>query len=124
MASRGKKKEPEQKEEEKVPEKDPLDDIFDGELKQRSYGIRIDDEIEIMIIAGNELLTLTGRLLSMKDDLEIVTDDDRYQKIIMDWVVGIKVLKHNRPSPDRDRELVKRPVKPKPKKTSVDHAYN
>jgi len=124
MVSRGKNKAPESPQEEMVLEKEPLVDVFDGELKQRRYGIRIDDDLEILIIAGNELLTIEGRLLSMKDDLEIVDSEGRYQKIIMDWVVSIKILNHNRPAPDRDQELVKKPVRQKPRKTTVDHAYN
>jgi hypothetical protein len=103
---------------------DSLKDIYDGELKKRRYGIRIDDEIEVLVIAGNELIKIQGRLLSMKDDLEVVDKDGFYQKIIMDWVVGIKVLKHNRPTPETDKELIKKPTRTKPKKASVDHAYN
>jgi hypothetical protein len=108
----------------KKDEIDPLDDIYDGELKKRRYGIRIDDELEVLVIAGNELIKIKGRLLSMRDDLEIVDDEGFYQKIIMDWVVGIKVLKHNRPTPETDQELMKKPSRSKPKKVSVDHAYN
>jgi hypothetical protein len=108
----------------KKEEAGPLDDIFEGELKKRRYGIRIDDDIEVMVIAGNEVITVKGRLLSMKDDLEIFDTDGHYHKIIMDWVVGIKVLKHNRPTPETDKELIKKPTRTKPKKTSVDHAYN
>jgi hypothetical protein len=108
----------------KTEENEPYKDIFDGELKKRKYGIRIDDDIEILVIAGNELITVKGRLLSMKDDIEILDKDGFYQKIIMDWVVGIKVLKHNRPTPDTDKELIKKPQRSRPKKTSVDHAYN
>ncbi len=103
---------------------DEFRDIFDGEIKARKYGIRIDDDLEITIIAGNELLTIKGRLLSMKDDIEIVTLDGNYQKIILDWVVAIKVIAHNRPTPDKDKEFAKKPIKAKPKKTSIDHAYN
>ena len=99
-------------------------DVYDGELKKRRYGIRIDDDIEVLVIAGNDLITIKGRLLSMKDDLEIFDKEGFYQKIIMDWVVGIKVIGHNRPSPDTDKELIKKPQRSKPKKSSVDHAYN
>ena len=105
-------------------ENEKMKDVFDGELKKRKYGIRIDDDIEVLVIAGNDLITIKGRLLSMKDDLEILGEDGYYQKIIMDWVVGIKVINHNRPSPDADKELIKKPQRSKPKKTSVDHAYN
>jgi len=112
------------KKDEAAKEPGPLDDLFTGELKNRHYGIRIDDDLEVLVIAGNDLIKVRGRLLSMKDDLELLGEDGLYQKIIMDWVVGIKVLKHNRPSPDKDNELIKKTPRPKPKKTSVDHAYN
>ncbi|MGA1873529.1 MAG: hypothetical protein ACMUHY_07630 [Thermoplasmatota archaeon] len=118
MAKRSKAKE------EKTVEPGPLDDIFTGELKSRHYGIRIDDDLEVLVIAGNELIKIRGRLLSMKDDLEVLGEDGLYQKIIMDWVVGIKVLKHNRPAPEKDNELVRKTPRTKPKKASVDHAYN
>jgi hypothetical protein len=120
MAGKGGKKSTSSKKK----DEENLDDVFDGEIKSRKYGIRIDDDLEVTIIAGNELLTLKGRLLSMKDDIEIVGKDGKYQKIIMDWVVAIKVVKHNRPSPEKDKEFVKKTPKIKPKKTSVDHAYN
>ncbi|MBN1389987.1 MAG: hypothetical protein JXA22_05030 [Candidatus Thermoplasmatota archaeon] len=112
------------KESEKPQEPGPLEDVFTGELKNRHYGIRIDDDIEVLVIAGNDLLTYRGRLLSVKEDLEMIGEDGLYQKIIMDWVVGIKVLNHNRPTPEKDAELVKRIPRTKPKKVSVDHAYN
>lgn len=118
MPAKGKKNRSSKKKDEE------FQDIFDGELKKRRYGIRIDDDLEITVIAGNELLTVQGRLLSMKDDLEIVDQDGQYMKIIMDWVVAIRVLGHNRPRPDVDTELVKKPLKSKPKKSNVDHAYN
>lgn len=103
---------------------DDYQDIFEGELKKRKFGIRIDDNVEITVIAGNELLVIRGRLLSMKDDLELVDEDGNYVKIIMDWVVTIRVLEHNRPRPDVDSELIKKSIKTKPKKANVDHAYN
>jgi hypothetical protein len=112
------------KTEEEKDESNNLNDIFDGELKKRRYGIRIDDDVEVLVIAGNDLIRIHGRLLSMKEDLEIVDNEGCYQKIIMDWVVGIKVIKHNRPTPETDTELIKKPTRTKPKKTSVDHAYN
>lgn len=105
-------------------ESEELKDILDGELKNRRFGIRVDDELEITIIAGNELLTVKGRLLSMRDDIEMVDDEGHYIKVMEDWVVAIKVLKHNRPPPEKDLELAKKPQKPKVKKPSVDHAYN
>ena len=106
-----------------VEEIDGLDDIFEGEFKQRRYGVRIDDDIEVIVIAGNDIIKIKGRLLSTKDELELVDSEGYYHKITADWVVDIKVIKHNRPPPDQDNEYVKRPIKTKPKKSSVDHAY-
>jgi len=103
---------------------DDLKDIFDGELRSRRFGIRIDDQVEVTVIAGNEIIKVEGRLLSMKDEVELIGTDGNYIQIMSDWVVAIKVLEHNRPIPEKDKELVKRPVKSKPKKTSVDHAYS
>ena len=108
----------------KSEEVDDNSDIFEGPLKSRRYGLRIDDIVEVQIIAGNTLVTVEGRILSMRDDLELLDLDGFYHKIYMDWVVDIKLIEHNRPRPDKDPELVKRSVKPKVKKASVDHAYN
>ncbi len=108
-----------------VDDPNQLSDVLKGDLKDRRYGIRIDDDVEIVVIAGNDLMTVRGKLLSMKDDIEIIAEDGNYQQIMSDWVVSIKLLKHNRPPPDRDQELArKQPVKQKPKKISVDHAYS
>jgi hypothetical protein len=101
-----------------------LDDILVGELKSRRFGIRIDDEVEVTVIAGNEIIKVKGRLLSMKDEVELVDEEGNYNQIMADWVVAIKVIKHNRPLPENDKELSKKPPRAKPKKASVDHAYN
>lgn len=101
-----------------------MDDVFEGELKKRRFGIRIDDDVEITVIAGNEIITVAGRLLSMKDEIELLDVEGRYVQIMADWVVSIKVLNHNRPLPEKDSELAKKPMKSKPKRASVDHAYN
>ncbi len=105
-----------------VPNKDL--DVYQGEFKDRRYGIRIDDDIEVTVIAGNDVIRIKGRLLSMKEEIELLDIDGNYIQIMADWVVAIKVLKHNRPPPDQDQELTKKPpVRPKPKKPAVDHAY-
>jgi hypothetical protein len=117
-ASRAKKKDTEEDQD------DNLKDVFDGELKKRRYGIRIDDDVEITVIAGNDILKVNGRLLSMKDEIELVDDEGKYIQIMADWVVAVRVIRHNRPLPEKDKELIKRPAKSKPKKASVDHAYN
>ncbi|MCD6383657.1 MAG: hypothetical protein J7L88_04275 [Thermoplasmata archaeon] len=88
-------------------------DVFDGPLRERRYGLRIDDEVEIQYIAGNELKTIRGRLLEFKNDIELVDEEGYYHQIIYDWVVDIKVIKHNRPPPSEDQELLsmKKPKK-------------
>jgi len=104
--------------------KQDIEDIFDGPIKKRRYGLRIDDDLDITIIAGNTLMNVEGRLLSDNDDLEIVDTEGYYHRVIMDWVVDIKVIRHNRPPQSMDPEMAKRPVKQKPKKLPPDQAYN
>lgn len=99
-------------------------DVYDGPLKKRRFGLRIDDEVEIQVIAGNTLITLEGRILSMKDDMEIIDQEGFYHRVFMDWIVDIKLKNHNRPRPEKDPELARKVVKQKPKKSPVDHAYN
>jgi hypothetical protein len=101
-----------------------ITDHYSGPLRNRSYGLRIDDDVEIQIIAGNSLISVEGRILSFKDDLEIVDKNASYHKITMDWIVDIRLIRHNRPLPELDPEMVRKTVKPKLKKSSVDHAYN
>jgi hypothetical protein len=100
------------------------EDRYDGPLRNRSYGLRVDDDVDVQIIAGNSLISVMGRILSFKDDLEIVDTSGCYHKITMDWIVDIRLIKHNRPLPELDPEVVRKTVKPKLKKSSVDHAYN
>lgn len=108
-------------------ERDELSDVYDGPLKERRYGLRIDDEVEILYIAGNELRTIRGRLLEFKNDIELVDEEGYYHQIIYDWVVDIKLLKHNRPPPSEDRELLsmKRPKRGSKRATTAppDQAY-
>lgn len=101
----------------------PLPDRFDGPLRDRSFGLRIDDDIEVQVIAGNSLINMKGRVLSFKDDLEIVDEEGYYHKVVMDWIVDTRIIRHNRPPPDKDPELIRRPLKAKLKKPTVDHAY-
>ena len=102
---------------------DKYPDIFTGPLKKRRYGIRIDDDIEVMVIAGNTVITIEGKVLSMGDELELLDIEGYYHRIILDWVVDLKIIKHNRLPRDRDPEFSKKPVRSKTKKISVDHAY-
>ncbi|MDG6224426.1 MAG: hypothetical protein QCI82_02825 [Candidatus Thermoplasmatota archaeon] len=104
-------------------ESDPFPDVHKGPLRDRSFGLRVDDDIEVQIIAGNSLISMRGRILSLKDDLEIVDEDGYYHKVVMDWIVDTKVIRHNRPSPEKDPEMIRRPLKAKLKKPLVDHAY-
>ncbi|MCD6111406.1 MAG: hypothetical protein J7K08_07020 [Thermoplasmata archaeon] len=108
-------------------EKDELSDVYDGPLKERRYGLRIDDEVEILYIAGNELRSIRGRLLEFKNDIELVDEEGYYHQITYDWVVDIKLLKHNRPPPSKDKELLsmKRPKKGSKRATPPppDQAY-
>ena len=102
----------------------PFPDRFEGPLRDRSFGLRIDDDIEVKVIAGNSLINMKGRVLSFKDDLEIVDEEGYYHKVVMDWIVDTKILTHNRPPPEKDPELIRRPLKAKLKKPAVDHAYS
>jgi hypothetical protein len=106
-----------------ITEKDMLD-RYDGPLKNRSFGLRIDDDVEVQIIAGNSLISITGRIISFKDDLELVDSAGSYHKITMDWIVDVKLIGHNRPIPELDPEMVRKTIKPKLKKSAIDHAYN
>jgi hypothetical protein len=96
-----------------------------GKIRERRYGLRIDDDVEVYIIAGDMLRTVKGRVLDYKKDLHLVDEDGFYHKISFDWVADIIVLAHNRPHPLEDPEL-KRPKAPQPvvEKPPEDHAYS
>ncbi len=95
-----------------------------GKLKERMYGLRIDDEVEVYIIAGDQLRIVKGRILDYKKDLHLEDDKGYYHKISFDWVADIVVLSHRRPHPSQDPEF-KRPKPPEPvmEKPPEDHAY-
>ncbi len=102
-------------------------DVTTGKIINRKYGLRVDDEIEVYIIAGDMLRIVKGRVLDHKKDLHLVDDDGLYHRISFDWVADIVVLKHNRPHPSDDPEF-KRHKEPKvkpnvPKPPPLDHAY-
>ncbi|MCK5773499.1 MAG: hypothetical protein KAH57_06895 [Thermoplasmata archaeon] len=105
-------------------EEENISDIFNGPIKERRYGLRVDDEVDVTVIAGNTLMNVEGRVLAFNDDMEIVDVDGFYHRIIMDWVVDIKIKKHNRPPQNLDPEFSKRPPRAKAKKTHVDQAYS
>ncbi len=113
-----------QKRSKAVKEEENISDIFEGPIKERRYGLRVDDEVDVTVIAGNTLMNVEGRVLAFNDDMEIVDVDGFYHRIIMDWVVDIKIKKHNRPPQNLDPEFSKRPPRAKAKKTHVDQAYS
>jgi hypothetical protein len=100
-------------------------DKMNGKIKDRRFGIRIDDDVEIYIIAGDQLRIVKGRILDYKKDLHIVDEHGYYHKISFDWVADIVVLGHNRPHPLEDPEY-QRKKEPAPvvEKPPEDHAYS
>jgi hypothetical protein len=103
------------------------DDVTTGKIIDRRYGLRIDDDIEVYIIAGDTLKVVKGRVLDHKKDLHLEDEDGYYHRISFDWVADIILLKHNRPHPTEDPEYkrkkepsVKNPVRKLPPQ---DHAY-
>lgn len=96
-----------------------------GKIKERKFGIRVDDEVEVYIIAGDQLRIVKGRILDYRKDLHLLDEDGFYHKISFDWVADIVVLAHNRPHPSDDPEY-KRPKEPEnevQKAAPEDHAY-
>ena len=104
--------------------KQKFEDKTTGKIKERRYGLRIDDDVEVYIIAGDQLRIVKGRILDYKKDLHLEDEKGRYHKISFDWVADIIVLAHNRPHPSEDPEF-KRPKPPAPvvEKPPEDHAY-
>ncbi len=95
-----------------------------GKIKNRKFGIRIDDEVEVYIIAGDILRIVKGRILDYKKDLHLLDDEGYYHKISFDWVADIIVFKHNRPHPSDDPEYRRpKPIEPLVEKPPEDHAY-
>ena len=100
-------------------------DKFTGKLKDRRYGVRIDDDIEVYIVAGDTLRVVKGKVLNYKDGIHLIDQDENYHKVSYDWITDYIVLRHNRPHPFEDPEYEKKPVK-KVKGTQVsqiDTAY-
>jgi hypothetical protein len=102
-------------------------DVTTGKITERRYGLRIDDDIEVYIIAGDALRIVKGRVLDHKKDLHLEDEDGYYHRISFDWVADIVVLKHNRPHPAEDPEYKRKkdPVvnQPAVKSPPQDHAY-
>jgi hypothetical protein len=105
--------------------KEKYGDRTTGRIKERRFGIRIDDDVEVYIIAGDVLRIVKGRVLDYKKDLHLIDDEGYYHKISFDWVADIVVLSHNRPHPSEDPEF-QRPKQPEPvvEKPPEDHAYS
>ena len=105
--------------------KTKFQDKTTGKLKERKFGLRIDDDVEVYIIAGDQLRIVKGRVLDYKKDLHLEDTKGNYHKISFDWVADIVVLNHNRPHPSEDPEF-KRPKQPEPvvEKPRPDHAYS
>jgi len=102
-------------------------DVTTGKIIDRRYGLRVDDDIEVYIIAGDTLKIVKGRVLDHKKDLHLEDEDGYYHRISFDWVADIVVLKHNRPHPTEDPEYKRKKepsVKPEARKSPPqDHAY-
>jgi hypothetical protein len=95
-----------------------------GKLKERRYGLRIDDDIEVYIVAGDMLRVVKGRVLNFKDGIQLIDEDGYYHKVSYDWITDYKVIKHNRPHPIDDPEYKKAPKKSKTtQKPKFDTAY-
>ena len=58
-----------------------LDDKTTGKLKERKFGLRIDDDVEVYIIAGDQLRIVKGRVLDYKKDLHLEDSKGFYHKI-------------------------------------------
>ena len=100
-------------------------DKTSGKIKERKFGLRIDDDVDVYIIAGDQLRIVKGRILEYRKDLHLLDENGYYHKISFDWVADIVVLSHNRPHPSEDPEL-RRPKDPEPviEKPPEDHAYS
>jgi len=103
-------------------------DITTGPIKNRKYGIRVDDEVTVYVVGGDTLRVIEGQVLHHKSGLHLVDSDGYYHRISYDWVTDIVIKKHNRPHPKNDKEYTsKRKRKKKraaPKESaSMNNAY-
>ena len=57
-------------------------------------------------MAGDEPRVVRGRVLKLKKFLELEDEAGHYHRIYYDWIVEIVLLKHNRPHPSMDPELL------------------
>ena len=100
-------------------------DITKGKLKERRFGLRVDDDIVVYIVGGDVLRVVRGRILEHKSGLHLVDEDGHYHRISYDWVTDIIVLRHNRPHPAEDKEYQWEHVEEEVvEDTPIDHAYS
>lgn len=105
--------------------KEPYKDIVRGKLRERRFGLRVDDDIEVYIVGGDILRVVRGRILEHKNGLHLIDEDGHYHRISYDWVTDIIVLRHNRPHPSEDSEYQwEHPEEEPEEETPVDHAYS
>jgi hypothetical protein len=100
-------------------------DITEGKLRDRRYGLRVDDDIEVYIVGGDTLRVVRGRILEHKNGLHLIDEEGHYHRISYDWVTDIIVIRHNRPHPADDFEYRWEQKEEEPEEeTPVDHAYS
>ena len=100
--------------------KKDINDIYDGPLKDRRFGLRVDDDIEVLFMAGDIPKKLEGRLLRQTASyLELLDGDGVYHIIHNDWVVMVTLKRHNRPHPSEDPELMKKKSQKKDTKKEI-----
>ena len=115
------KKKTTKKAKEEAPAAEPVEDdglysdTFDGPLKERRFGLRVDDDVIVYIVGGDILRVVQGRVLEHKKGLHLVDEDGYYHRISYDWVTDIIVLQHNRPVPGEDPEFKRKAPSPKAK---------
>ncbi len=101
----------------KEDEEEEFQDIFDGPLKERKFGFRIDDEVIATIMAGDEAMILQGRLLRHSATyVEILDEEGTYHRVNNDWIITVELVKHKRPHPSEDKEYKKKKSGKKDKK--------
>ena len=103
-------------------------DVTTGKIRQRRFGIRIDDDIIVYVVGGDTLRVIEGKVLQHKSGLHLVDTDGYYHRISYDWVTDIVITRHNRPHPKDDKEAAakrrRKTKQAKPKEPdNLDTAY-
>lgn len=89
-------------------EETEYEDITTGPLKDRRFGLRIDDDVIVRIMAGDRPLVVEGRVLKHTTTaLELIDTEGIYHWISNDWIIEVVLKKHNRPHPSDDPEYKK-----------------